>query len=90
MAATINWSTAAELIEADSPAALSVTDPVDPAVLGLLLEAFPEMRQALDPDGLATKDFESFGPVQHFRDMFIAGWDAVLEMIRTARTEGAA
>ena len=50
-----------------------------------LLAAFPEMRQALDPDGLELEDFEGFGPVQHFRDLFIAGWHSVLEMIRAAR-----
>ena len=90
MAATINWSTAAELIEADPPAVTSVTDAVDSGVLGLLLDNFPEMRQALDPQGLPTAAFEEFGPVQHFRDLFIAGWDAVLDMIRTVRAEGAA
>ena len=87
MAATINWSTAAELLEADLPATATVEDPVDPATVKLLTERFPEVRQALDPDGLSPDDFEGFGPVQHFRDNFIAGWHSVLEMIRTARVE---
>ncbi|MEA2025462.1 MAG: transaldolase family protein [Chloroflexota bacterium] len=88
MAATINWSTAAELIVADLPAAVTVTDPLDPAITQVLLDAFPEMGQALDPNGLPTEDYEEFGPVLHFRDMFIAGWDSVREMIRTARADG--
>jgi transaldolase len=90
MAATINWSTAAELIEHDLPAAVSVTDPVDPAVVKVVTDAFPEMRQALDPEALALEDFEEFGPVLHFRDMFIAGWNGVREMIRDARADAAA
>jgi transaldolase len=89
-AATINWSTAAELIEHDLPARVSVTDPVDPAVVKALTDAFPEMRQALDLEGLAVEDFEEFGPVLHFRDNFIAGWDGVRAMIRDAREAGAA
>jgi transaldolase len=85
MAATINWSTAAELIEHDLPAQITVTDPVDPAVVEALTEAFREMRQALDADGLALEDFEEFGPVLHFRDAFIDGWNGVRAMIRTER-----
>ena len=64
MAATINWSTAAELLKADRPAVSTIDDPVDPAVTALLVEAFPEMRQALEPDGLSLQEFEGFGPVR--------------------------
>jgi transaldolase len=85
MAATINWSTAAELIEHDRPAQVSVTDPADPDVVRVLSEAFPEMRQALEPDGLALEDFEQFGPVLHFRDAFIDGWNGVRAMIAEQR-----
>jgi transaldolase len=85
MAATINWSTAAELIEHDLPARVSVTDPADPDVVRVLSDAFPEMHQALDPDGLALEDFEEFGPVLHFRDAFIDGWNGVRAMIRDVR-----
>ena len=85
MAATINWSTAAELIEHDPEARVSVTDPVDTAVIQTLTAAFPEMRQALEPEGLALDDFEEFGPVLHFRDAFIDGWNGVRAMIREAR-----
>ena len=85
MAATINWSTAAELIEHDLPARVSVTDPADPEIVRVLTEAFPEMRQALDPDGLALEDFEEFGPVLHFRDAFIDGWNGVRAMIAAER-----
>ena len=85
MAATINWATAAELIERDLPARVSATDPVDPTVVATLTEAFPEVEQALVPDGLAIEDFEEFGPVQHFRDLFIDGWNSVRSMIAEER-----
>ncbi len=85
MAATINWSTAAQLIDHDPPARVSVTDPIDPAVVTTLTQAFPEMRQALDPHGLALEDFEEFGPVLHFRDAFIDGWNGVRAMIAQER-----
>ena len=38
---------------------------------------------------LPVADFEEFGPVQHFRDLFIDGWESVRSMIRDARAEGA-
>ncbi len=85
MAATINWSTAAELIEVDPPAEVTIEDPIDPAVVGQLTSTFPEVRQALEPDGLSLEDFEGFGPVQHFRDNFVAGWAAVRQMIADER-----
>ncbi len=85
MAATINWSTAAELLAADLPAVATIEEPVDPAVEKLLTDHFPELRQALDPEGLSLEEYEGFGPVQHFRDNFIAGWHAVIGMIREVR-----
>jgi transaldolase len=85
MAATINWSTADELLQANNPIVATVEDPVDPTIERILVESFPEMRQALVPDGLAVEAFEDFGPVQYFRDRFIAGWDAVRAAISEAR-----
>ena len=43
-------------------------------------------------DGLDVDEFEDFGPVQHFRDDFIAGWIAVREAVaarRATQTQGA-
>ena len=79
----------APTIAATSNFTVTVTDSVDPAITRALLDAFPEMRQALALAGLAPEEFESFGPVQHFRDAFIAGWAAVRAMIAEERTGGA-
>jgi hypothetical protein len=85
MAATINWSTAAELLASDLPPVATVEDEVEADVRRILTDSFLEVRQALDPEGLGLEDFEGFGPVQTFRDLFIAGWDSVREMIRNER-----
>jgi transaldolase len=89
MAGTINWSTAADLLAADLPVTATIRDAVDPALVRLLTETFPDVRAALDPDGLDVADFENFPPVQYFRDAFLAGWNGVLGMIATCRTEAA-
>lgn len=85
MAATINWSTAADLLAGDPAAVATITDPVDPEVERVLVDAFPDVRASLDPGALSVDEFEAFGPVQHFRDAFIAGWNAVLAMIAEQR-----
>jgi transaldolase len=85
MAATINWSTADELLREDAPALATIADPVDPVIERALVDSFPDVRAALDPHGLAVDAFEDFGPVQHFRDAFIAGWNGVLGMIAEQR-----
>ena len=85
MAATINWSTADELLRSGLAAVATIEDPVEPALERALLDAFPELRAALDPAGLDVGDFAAFGPVQHFRDAFRSGWNAVLEMIAAER-----
>ena len=85
MAATINWSTAVELLAADPRVAATIEDPVDPAIRRSLVEAFPDMRRALDPNGLSPEEFEDFGPVQTFRDVFIAGWTVVRQAVAEMR-----
>ena len=90
MAATINWSTAAELLASDLPPEATIEARIDPAIERSLLDTFPEMRQALDPRGLQLHEFEGFGPVQHFRDRFIAGWRSLREAIASERPRAAA
>ncbi len=89
MATTINWSTAEQLLVSSPEAAATIDAPVDPAVERTLREAFADVRTALDPDGLGEDDFAGFGPVRYFRDIFVAGWDTLLEAVRAARVEPA-
>lgn len=84
-AATINYSTVEEIMAADPPVEDSVHQPVDPAIVATLSERFDDFRRALPHDGFAPEEFEGFGPVQHFRDNFIAGWNGVLASIAAER-----
>lgn len=79
--ATINWSTFAELMADPSPFAAGIDEPIDQAALARLDETFDDVRKAMRLDGLVVEDFEAFGPVQHFRNNFIAGWNRVHEAI---------
>jgi transaldolase len=80
-AATINWSTFAEVLDEDPEQRETVDDPAPAEVEARLSAAFDDFRRALDPDALALDEFEEFGPVLHFRDNFIAGWTAVREAV---------
>jgi hypothetical protein len=62
-------------------------DEADPAIERILRSAFPEVLAALDPNGLDPAEFADFGPVRHFRDMFVAGWDTLLATIRSERSQ---
>ena len=89
MAATINWSTAAELIEHDLPARVSVDRPGRPRRSPRSsTEAFPEMRQALDPDGArASRTSRSSARCSTSATLFIDGWNGVRAMIRRRALE---
>jgi len=57
----------------------------DPSVIEELAEKLPDFRRACLEDGMSLREFESFGPVQLFRDKFINGWNSLLDEIRTGR-----
>ncbi len=82
---TINWKTFAEVLDDPVPFALGIDEPIDPAAIARLSETFDDVRRAFELDGLRLEEFEEFGPVQHFRDNFIAGWHGVLEAIARER-----
>lgn len=85
MAATLNWSTLSELLEADPTVAVTIVDDPDPGVVELLASAFEDFRRALDPSGLSLEEYASFGPVQHFRSVFLDGWRTVVELVSDTR-----
>ncbi len=88
-AATINWSTYVEVLEADPERRETVGDPAPTDVEEQLLDTFEDFRRAMDIEALSAAEFEEFGPVQHFRDAFIAGWTAVREAIDEEVADGA-
>lgn len=88
--ATINWSTFADVLSSPEPFATGISQPIDPAAIARLEATFDDVRRAMAPDGLTVGEFEDFGPVQHFRNVFIAGWRQVGEAIAAERTALAA
>jgi transaldolase len=84
-AATINWSTFAEVLAAGEHFARGIDEPIDPAALSRLEASFGDVRNAMKLDGLTLEEFEMFGPVQHFRNNFMAGWHAVQQAVADER-----
>ena len=85
MCATINWSTFAEVLADPAPFERGYDVPIEPAVLERLSAEFDDVRRAFAIDGLAIEEFEDFGPVQHFRGLFLDGWRAVSAAIGRER-----
>ena len=74
---TINWSTFVEVNALDPAVEHTIDRPPDAAVADRLLATFPDVWKGWELGRLAPEEFEEFGPVQHFRDAFLAGWRAV-------------
>jgi hypothetical protein len=60
-AATINYSTVAEIVAIDPPVEDTIHKPTDPAILARLTAAFPDFRRAMDPVGLEPAEFRGAG-----------------------------
>lgn len=82
---TVNWSTFADALTSPTPFATGMSQLIDPAVIARLEATFDDVSRALALDGLTVEEFEGFGPVQHFRNVFIAGWRQVGEAIAAER-----
>jgi transaldolase len=83
---TINWEgTADKLIELDPPVVSRFFNPVSDSVIDELLEKLPDFRKAYLQNGLEPEEYESFGPVCHFRDIFVDAWSKAAEVITEAR-----
>ncbi len=83
--ATINWSTFEDILAADVSVRLTIRNDLPDGVVRTLTSSFDAMRRALSEDGLAIEEFEGFGPVQHFRDNFVAGWRTLQHAIIESR-----
>ncbi len=83
---TINWQrAAAELIKSNPPVIWRMFNPAPEAVVEELLAKVPAFRSAYCEDGLSAEEFAEFGPVQHFREMFVQGWDSAARKIASRR-----
>ena len=83
---TINWKgTADKLIELDGPVSSRIDVPEAKPVVSELLERLPDFRRAYAEDGLARREYATYGPVVRFRDSFAKGWTQVLDLVRKQR-----
>ena len=83
--ATINWSTFAEILELDPPLEHTIDQPLDPEVERTLFDTFADARHGFQLGELAPEEYEEFGPVQHFRDVFIAARHTVFALAAERR-----
>ena len=83
---TINWNgTSDKLIEIDPPVVYRMDTPAPQYVVDELLDKIPDFEKAYNENGLSIQDFEDYGPVVLFRDMFIKGWEELVSSIEKYR-----
>lgn len=83
---TMNWQGHVDkLLELDQPVVSRLYNPVQAVVTDTLLEKLPQFRQAFMENGLHTDEFEEYGPVEFFRQMFVSAWMNAVEMVKSLR-----
>jgi transaldolase len=78
---TINWSTAQDIIDANTPLISRLDAETPQSVIDELMEKFADFRKAYDEDGLSVEEYADFGPVQLFRHAFLKGYYLLLAEI---------
>ncbi len=85
---TMNWpGQAEELIRLNQPVVPRFFNPVPEKYLEELLEKVPDFKRAYMENGLNISEYEHFGPVEYFREMFVSAWKDTLQIIDHARKE---
>lgn len=83
---TMNWSGQVDkLLESDMPVVSRLFNPVQEEVLNTLLSKVPAFRQAYLEDGLHIEEYEEYGPVKYFWNMFIDAWKNNVELVNSLR-----
>ena len=79
---TINWKgTAQNLIETDPPVICRMDTAIPDYVVEALSDSLPDFHKAYYEGGLPVEDFSNFGPVELFRNQFLAGWKTLTDTI---------
>lgn len=85
---TINWKGAADmLIEQDPPVVQRFLMPTPESTVDELLEKVEDYRKAYLINALRPEEYEGFGPVIYFREMFEKAWSNALEFIKKRRID---
>jgi transaldolase len=77
-AATLNYSTVEQILALDPAVEDTIHQPAQPAIVAELSAKFQDVARGLAIDGLDPEEFEEFGPVLHFRNNFLANWQAAV------------
>ncbi len=76
---TINWKgTADKLIQENTPVVERLFNPVPDYVVEELVEKIPDFRRGYEEGAITSHEYEEFGPVIKFRNMFMKDWNNVL------------
>ena len=59
-------------------------DPVDPAIIDELSARFPDFVRAMEPDGLAPTEFDTFGPSARTLRAFVGSYHELLHQVGDA------
>jgi len=82
---TINPGTIDSLMASAPDIAETMSLPTSDAVIEELRNKAPIFKDAWDEDAQTIDDFYHFPPVIHFRNAFVAGWDALISLIEDRR-----
>ena len=83
---TMNWrGTCDKLIEMGEPVISRFFNPVQPRVIEELTAKLPEFNRAYFVNGLSVEEYEEYGPVEYFREIFVSSWNKVLAKIAEER-----
>jgi len=66
----------------DVTVANRIDTPVDPKIVGELLKKFPDFERSYTEDGIAVKDFDTFGPTARTLRQFIEATHELAGQIR--------
>jgi transaldolase len=85
---TMNWKGhAEELLRQDNPVVPRFFNPVPEKYLDALISQVPDFCKAYFENGLSVYEFEHYGPVAYFRDMFVNSWNNAIGYIEKRRME---
>lgn len=83
---TMNWEgQAEELLKLDYPVLPRFYNPTPDLYLDELLTKVTEFQRAYYENGLSVDEYEHFGPVDYFRQMFISAWEGAVKEISNSR-----
>ncbi len=83
---TMNWQgQVEELLKLDQKVVSRFFNPVPELFIDGLLSKVSEFRRAYMINGLTLDEYETFGPVEYFRDMFVSAWEKSVDMAKSLR-----